>query len=88
MGTPWTLSDPPGKTVLAARNLLGNVLKDLFGKRFKDIDPGSEQDIDALNQAFERIHARTWVGVFCWQPTSMISPRPASRLGRTVTGGR
>ena len=64
IGSPWTLSDPPGKTVLVARNLLGNVLKDLFGKRFKEIDAGSEQDMNALNRAFERIHEMTvqWVG--------------------------
>lgn len=65
IGTPWTLSDPPGKNVLAARNLLGNVLKDLFGKRFKEIDPGSEQDMDALNRAFERIHEMTVQWVEC-----------------------
>ena len=65
IGTPWTLSDPPGKTVLAARNLLGNVLKDLFCKRFKKIDPGSEQDMDALNRAFERIHEMTVQWVEC-----------------------
>ena len=59
IGTPWTLSDPPGKTVLGARNLLGNLLNDLSGKRYKEIDPGSEQDIDALNRAVKRIHEMT-----------------------------
>ena len=72
IGTPWTLSDPPGKTVLDARNLLGNVLKDLFGKRFKEINPGSEQDMHALNQAFERIHEMTVQWVECLHQNTAI----------------
>ena len=45
--------------------LLRVVLKDLFDKRFKKIDTGSEQDMDALNRAFERIHEMTVQWVEC-----------------------
>jgi len=77
IGKPWTLSDPSGETVLAARNLLYNVLKDLFPKRFKKgeslkLDPRSEQDMDALNRAFERIHEMTVQWVECPDPNTAI----------------
>ena len=65
IGTPWTLSNPPGKTVLNGRNLLGNVLKELSDKRFKEIKRGSEKDMDALNRAFECIHEMTVQWVEC-----------------------
>lgn len=70
--TRWSLSDPPKRKVLEGRNLLGNVLKDLFGRRFKEIDPGSEQDIDALNLALERIHEMTVQWVECPDPNTAI----------------
>ena len=72
IGNPWTLSDPPGKSVLAARNLLGNVLKDLFGKRFTKIRPGSKRDIDDLNEAVKHIHKMTVQWVECPDPKTAI----------------
>lgn len=69
IGKPWTLRDPPPEKVLAGRNLLGNVLKDRYGRLFtepnpntgrsrlkKRIDRHSEPVIRALNSAVECIH--------------------------------
>ena len=69
IGKSWTLLDPPPERVLAGRNLLGNVLKDRYGKLFtepnpntgrsrlkKRIDRSSEPVVHALKSAVERIH--------------------------------
>ena len=62
---PWTMSDPPVNSVLKGRNLLCNVLKEILGVRPQNINPKNEDDVNALNEAMNRIGQMTVQWVVC-----------------------